>query len=135
MRALVFAVLILCPTLSWASVEFTGEACVASFDSGDLLHYANYRQGALTCETLTGVSTGLQAVSLTLTAGSLYAACTGIGAPYSLLMQGGALSFRVVDLVVKQLPCDSKTQDEKIQRMTNQAVCEKLKSQGIVCNL
>lgn len=89
----------------------------------------------LSCETIERVSTGLQATSIALSVGGLYAACTGVGVAATVVLEGGAIAIQAVDLIVGNLPCNNSAREKEIKQMAELVVCEELGRQGIKCSL
>lgn len=87
------------------------------------------------CQTLDRISTGLQATSIAFSVGGLYAACTGVGIPATVALEGGALGLQGLDLIVGMLPCEDRVRDAEIKALAEQVVCEELARQGIGCKL
>lgn len=96
----------------------------------DLFQTASWHPG---CQAMERFSVGLKATSLVFSGAALGLACTGVGAPFSLWFQGGAVGTSVVDLIVGQLPCDNHTRDQDIQEMAELTVCKQLAQAGIAC--
>lgn len=85
------------------------------------------------CKAMNNTGVGLNAVSITLAAGGLYMACTGVGAPATVVVEGAAIGVQVLSLVVGQLPCDNSTEQKRIEDAAKKAVCEELQNVGISC--
>ena len=86
------------------------------------------------CNTMKRVEAGIELVSITAEAGSLYAACSGIGAEVSVLLQGGAIGLHAIKFAVSQLPCDKETPAKKIDAEVRQLVREELMDAGVTCH-
>jgi hypothetical protein len=116
-----------------------GEPFVCMVDqqasSGDSSAADLIQLAAFQCKNLKIADTSLQAIALTMTAGSIYLACTGVGAPVSVTLQGAAVGIQVIDLIVGNLPCDDQKQEEKIKTAAKQVVCSELIRQGLTCTL
>lgn len=96
---------------------------------------ASLMAASLTCQEMKNIGSGLQAISFTMTGGAIAAACTGVGAPVTVLLQSAALGFSIANLVVGQLPCRDPNSPEEIKKQTRAVVCEELNKNGITCRL
>jgi hypothetical protein len=114
-------------------------ASYACFVEGSSYNYQawNYNQAlnpqALQCTTTKNFGLGLTAIGLSLQTGALYMACTGVGAPASLWVQGASLGVSVVSMVVGELPCEDTDSDERVKELAKKTVCETLALNGIAC--
>lgn len=90
---------------------------------------------AMSCTTRKNLGTAAKVVGISLQAGSFGLACTGIGAPASLYLQGGALGVQLIEIIVGELPCEDDESDEQIQERVNETVCTSLARQGLRCDL
>lgn len=150
MRVLI-GLLFLLPASGWASpfVCFTGKS-IATVETPDASVYASafaeddpYDHDATyllakwnpSCEAVERVETGLKATSLILSGTGFGLACTGIGLPATVWLQGASIGTSVLGLIVGQLPCDNRTRDAEIKVMAESAVCDELAKQGITCSL
>lgn len=103
---------------------------IADLESSDDL----VQETAFQCKTMHVTDKTLEALSISTEAGSLYAACTGVGAPVAVTLSGVSLGLQAIKLIVSSLPCDDQDNDKKVQAKIHEAVCEELSSQGIKCN-
>ncbi len=92
------------------------------------LYYA-----AMTCQELDRINTGMQVVSIGFATAGIYAACTGVGLPATVALEGGSLAFTAIALIVSQLPCDDLHTELQIKEKVDEAVCNTLKAQGLEC--
>jgi hypothetical protein len=99
------------------------------------LQSEDLQMAALTCSTKKNLGLGTKAVKLSLQAGSFYLACTGVGAPASLYVQGGALGVAILEIIIGDLPCQDTEAEAIIQERADQAVCAALIRQGVTCQL
>lgn len=124
-------------TLFASLPSYASYACFADSSQNTVSSYqmfsAKYQPDALQCSTKKNLGIGLKAISFTLQGGSLYLACTGVGAPAALWIQDGSLGVTLVDMVVGELPCDDKDNDERIRELAKQTACETLTANGIEC--
>jgi len=104
-----------------------GASADESFES--LVQEAKY-----SCEQLKRIATGLEVSAITVQIGNIYLACTGVGTPVALAIQGGVLGLQTMKVIVGNLPCEDKKQ-EKGEADLKQFVCEQMAMQGFVCNL
>ena len=116
-----------------ARPAFASYACFVESSSYINPAFFSYQPQALQCSTTKNLGIGLTAIGLSLQAGALYMACTGVGVPASLWIQGGSLGVSAVSMVVGELPCDDAVQEEKIKEMAMRTVCETLALSGINC--
>lgn len=107
-------------------------ACFVSKEADQVLMWNAVPQ-AMKCSTKANISVGLKGVSLTFQGASLYAACTGVGIPVALYLQGGSFLTSAVEMIVGELECEDTVTEEKIKNMTRDAVCEALVQNGIEC--
>lgn|GEM_PF-5968222 len=137
--------LFLSPTLAWASpfVCFTGRSTAAApLESGVFVAAWNEGESATpqlamwnpSCETIEHVETGLKATSLVFSGVGFGLACTGVGLPATVWLQGASIGTSVLGLIVGQLPCDNSSKNSEIKRLAEQVVCEELTRQGIRCD-
>lgn len=88
---------------------------------------------ALQCSTKKNIGLGLTAIGLSIQAGAFYLACTGIGAPAAIYLEGGALGTGVLSMIVGELPCKDTENEELIKKMAQETVCKTLQDSGIAC--
>ena len=89
---------------------------------------------APSCKTIEHIGVGIDATSLVLSSVGLGMACTGVGAPATLWLEGIAIGIQAVGLMIGQLPCDASAEEAEIRAMAEQVVCEELIRQGISCS-
>ena len=99
------------------------------------ISYVDYEvhKASLTCQELDNINNGLQVVGIGLAAGGLYAACTGVGLPATIALEGGAIAVTAIGLLVSNLDCEDVETDAKIKSKVDEAVCTALRAQGISC--
>jgi hypothetical protein len=90
---------------------------------------------AVRCENLGRMRTSLNATAIVFSGAGLAAACTVIGAPATVWLEGAAIGIQAVELIVGQLPCDNRTRDAEVKALAQQVVCAQLAANGIVCKL
>lgn len=98
-------------------------------NSDDLLLLAGWPA----CQTMDNTVVGLNAVSISMAAGGLYMACTGIGAPATVVVEGASIGIQVLSLIVGELPCDDSVEEKRIEAAAKKIVCEELRNRGIAC--
>lgn len=98
------------------------------------MHYELARWNP-SCEAIEKTATGLKATSLVFSGVGWGLACTGVGLPATVWLQGASIGTSVLGLIVGELPCDNKTKDAEIKRMAEVVVCAELEKQGIRCSM
>jgi hypothetical protein len=88
---------------------------------------------SLTCRELNNINNGVQAVAIGFSAVGIYAACTGVGLPATVALEGGALALSGISLIVTNLDCDDTESELKIKEKVDEAVCLSLEAQGLTC--
>jgi len=106
-----------------------------SFQTQYALSNNHFQPQALQCSTKKNIGTGLTAISLSIQVGAFYLACTGIGAPAAIYLEGGALGAGVLSMIVGELPCKDTDNEELIKKMAQETVCKTLQDSGIACAL
>ena len=124
------------PSLSWASpyVCFTGQK-MAWDNQGEAVAIFETARWNPSCEALENTAVGLKATSLVFSGVGFGLACTGVGLPATVWLQGASIGTSVLGLIVGELPCDSSTKDAQVKVLAEEAVCAELERQGIVCSL
>lgn len=140
MKAILLLVLF-APSLSWAApfVCFTGKPVaengrvwLAGGMDGDEVRFELARWNP-SCEALEKWETGLNATSLIFAGTGYGLACTGIGLPATVWLEGAAIGASALGLIIGQLPCDNRIKDAEIKKLAEAVVCEELAKQGIRC--
>ena len=103
-----------------------------SFDDS-FMHGAKIYKAAFSCQELDVVSNGLKASMLLAQVGALSTACTVGGIPVSVVLQGAVIGMGAIDLYVSNLDCVDETQEAKLKKQVDEAVCNALLDQGIEC--
>ena len=93
----------------------------------------HFQLQAMQCSTKKNIGLGLTAIGLSIQAGAFYLACTGIGAPAAIYLEGGALGTGVLSMIVGELPCKDTENEELIKKMAQETVCKALQDSGIGC--
>ncbi len=96
---------------------------------------AFYQPAAWSCETANKWGVGVSATALVLNVGAMGAACTVVGAPATLWLEGGSIALEGVSIVIGQLPCDNAASEQRIRELAEEAVCKKLAAMGVSCAL
>ena len=90
-------------------------------------------QQSLTCQELDQINNGVQVTSMVLAGAGLYAACTGVGLPATVALEGGVLFLSGLSLLISNLDCVDSETDQQIKEKVDLAVCDALEAQGISC--
>jgi hypothetical protein len=90
-------------------------------------------RAALSCKSVSQFQSGLKVGSIIFGAAGIWAACTGVGAPAAVWLEGGALGIEIVNLSVGFLPCEETQSKESIRKMAREAICEELQRNGVDC--
>ena len=138
MKLLMWFALVAAPSASFAAkpfVCFTSKPAASAELIEEAMPIILAGWGPMACEDVGRLTTGLQATSLVFSATGFTLACTGVGLPATVWLQGGALGTRVLSLVVGLLPCDNGTRDAQIKEMAQNVVCAELAKHGIACAL
>lgn len=85
------------------------------------------------CQTMHYVGVGLNATSIAMAGAGIYMACTGVGVPASVVVEGAAVGVQVVSLIVGELPCEDSANEKKIEEAAKRVVCQELEKIGIAC--
>lgn len=109
-------------TLAWSTSE--------AFTPDMLLQTAS-----LSCETTQHLELGLNATAIVLSTTGFALACTGVGAPATVWLEGSAIGVQALAMIVGQLPCEDTAREAEVQELAQKAVCEALERNGITCNL
>lgn len=104
-------------------------------ETTDLFSLDYQFDSAPSCKAIEAWESGLKATRFAFAGASFYAACTGVGAPATLWLAGGALVIQGVELTVGMLPCDNSADEAKIKKLAEEAVCKELAKQDIPCEL
>lgn len=136
----VFAVL---GFLLLGSVSFAQEGLVSDFSicselqpvagSNEFqMYYAKY-DAPISCEKLQHFEDLLGSTAVGIQAASIYAACTGVGAPVAIKLQVASFGTQFLKFVVSKVPCVSNDEAD-IQERINNTVCVALNARGISCD-
>ena len=87
----------------------------------------------ISCQKLKVAQDGLDVLSIATNAGSLYAACTGLGTPVAVYLGLAGLTLQTVKFAVSQLPCDPDSDISLIDQLVKENVCIELEKNGLVC--
>ncbi len=85
------------------------------------------------CQKLKLVQDGLNILTIATEAGSLYAACTGVGTPVAVYLGIAGITLQTVRLAVSQLPCEETADVRLIDQLVKENVCLELEKNGLVC--
>ena len=116
------------------SFDSRADVCVTEqiFSNNTALNYM-ISSDEIRCQKLKVAQDSLDVLSIITNAGSLYAACTGVGTPVAVYLGLAGLSLQSVKFAVSQLPCDEETDAVLIDQLVKETVCTELEKNGLVC--
>ncbi len=85
------------------------------------------------CKKLKLVQDSLEVLSVTTDAGSLIAACSGIGTFVSVYLGFASLTVHTVKFAVSQLPCEESMPELLIEKIVKENVCLELEKNNLKC--
>lgn len=85
------------------------------------------------CKKVETFRSALSVISIGLSTTSLVMACTGVGAPASLTVQGVGVGIKVLDFVISKVHCESNTEEELTNKVAS-VICAKLQNSNIYCD-
>ncbi|HMN69814.1 MAG TPA: hypothetical protein PKC28_14820 [Bdellovibrionales bacterium] len=142
MRALLFVLVLFGPGVAAAKpvVCFTGLASGAAgrVDAGNVMLAGGIEPARLfdgepmACKDVKAITDGLDATSFVLSSVGFGAACLG-QVHATVFLEGGALFFQGVSLVIEQFPCQED--EQHAEALAREIVCEELQKVGITCKI
>ncbi len=104
-----------------------------SFDSKADVCVINYNNDEIQCQKLKLIQDGLNILTITTEAGTLYSACSGIGTPVAVYLGIAGITLQTVRLAVSQLPCEETADAALIDQLVKENVCLELEKNGLAC--
>ena len=139
MKALIVMMMLL-PSLSWAApfVCIKGEVPAAYMGQAEeyTIELAAWEPPRWnpSCKALQKASTQLNITSVVFAGIGLGMACTGVGIPATLYLEGAALTTQALSIVVGNLPCDDSADQARIEAAARKIVCTEFAKQGMHCS-
>ena len=87
----------------------------------------------LQCKKLKMFQDSLEVLSVTTDAGSLIAACSGIGTLVSVYLGVASLTVHTLKFAVSQLPCEESMSQLFIEKLVKENVCLELEKNNLKC--
>lgn len=111
--------------------ELSFNTALGILDADSILFGSNTNE--FRCQKLKLVQDGLNILTIATEAGSLYAACSGVGTPVAVYLGIAGITLQTVKLAVSQLPCEETADVALIDQLVKENVCIELEKNGLVC--
>ncbi len=115
------------------SFESSASVCVTEQTTYNTEYNYNITSDEIRCQQLKVVQDGLTVLSIATDAGTLYAACSGLGTPVAVYLGIAGLTVQTVKFAVSQLPCQPEADVLLIDQLVKENVCQELEKSGLKC--